>query len=47
MCSVDATVEYKEQGSNGVKGFGTEHDCKDWEQLLHWISKLQATDSPQ
>ena len=47
MCCMDTTLEKKEKGSNGVKGFGTEHSCKDWEQLKQWISKLQLADNPQ
>ena len=41
MCCADTTVETKEEGSIGVKGFGTEHGCKDWEQLREWTSMLQ------
>ena len=47
MCCMDTTAETKERGSNGVKGFGTEHNCKDWEQLMQWISKRHTADKPQ
>ena len=46
ICCADITVERKEENANGVRGFGTEHKCKDWEQLKQWVSKLQAVDEP-
>ncbi|MCJ1285826.1 hypothetical protein MMC26_005167 [Xylographa opegraphella] len=43
MCHADTTVEVKEKGSDGVKGFGTTHHCRDWQQLLQWTSKAQLS----
>ncbi|KAK8067391.1 hypothetical protein PG997_014138 [Apiospora hydei] len=34
MCQPDLTVEVKNVTIGGVKGFGTEHQCKDWDQLI-------------
>ncbi|KAK8041604.1 hypothetical protein PG994_014611 [Apiospora phragmitis] len=34
MCQPDLTVEVKNITIGGVKGFGTEHQCKDWNQLI-------------
>lgn len=48
MCQPDTTVEVKDQAIGGVKGFGTEHQCKDWGQLVEltrtWQTYEQAED---
>ena len=41
MCYADTTVETREPGLNGVKGFGTEHVCKDWDELYKMFSIWQ------
>lgn len=38
MCRPDLTIEIKNEKLGGVTGFGTEHQCKDWAQLLSWVS---------
>ncbi|MCJ1391627.1 hypothetical protein MMC18_004492 [Xylographa bjoerkii] len=45
MCCADSTVEVKEGDADGVKGFGTTHYCRDWEQLVQWTSDVQARSS--
>ena len=42
MCQPDTTVEVKDEVIGGVTGFGTEHKCRDWDQLIAWTSKWQA-----
>lgn len=42
MCYADTAVEVKEEGINGVKGWGTEHQCRDYEELLQWTRDAQA-----
>jgi len=42
MCQPDTTVELKNKTLGGVTGFGTEHQCKDWNQLVRWTKKWQA-----
>lgn len=37
MCQPDLTVELKEEELGGVRGFGTKHQCRDWNQLLGWM----------
>jgi hypothetical protein len=41
MCAADTTVEQTVKASEtevGVPGFGTEHVCKDYHQLVEWTS---------
>ena len=42
MCQPDMTVEVKDDEIGGVKGFGTEHMCKDWSQLMDFTSKWET-----
>ena len=44
MCQPDTTVELKNEELGGVTGFGTEHKCKDWNQLVQWTSKWEDYD---
>ena len=41
MCQPDITVELKNEELGGVTGFGTEHQCKDWGQLMQWTSEWE------
>lgn len=41
MCQPDTTVEVKDEIKGGVSGFGTEHRCSDWGQLIDWTSKWE------
>ncbi|TVY13892.1 Oxidase ustYa [Lachnellula arida] len=41
MCQPDISIEPKVRGMGGVSGFGVEHKCKDWKQLMNWVSKWQ------
>lgn len=41
MCQPDTTVEVKDEAVGGVKGFGTEHQCKDWNQLVLWTTQWE------
>jgi hypothetical protein len=34
MCQPDLTLEVKNLSVGGVAGFGTEHQCRDWNQLM-------------
>lgn len=40
MCQPDLTIERKLDG--GVTGFGTEHECKSWEDLIQWAGKWES-----
>ena len=44
MCQPDLTIEEKDEEKGGVTGFGVEHQCADWEQLVHWTSKWESYD---
>lgn len=35
----------KNEDLGGVTGFGTKHQCKDWEQLLVWVSNWENYNS--
>ena len=43
MCQPDLTVEVKNETIRGVKGFGTAHQCKNWEELMNftktWVAR--------
>jgi len=44
MCTSDTTIEVVEKVENGdigVRGFGTEHKCKDFHQLREWTSQWE------
>ena len=42
MCHADTTVEVVDEKINGVHGFRTEHQCRNWNQLVKWASKQQT-----
>ena len=42
MCQPDLTVEVKDEKLGGVTGFGTEHTCVDWKQLVDWTSEWET-----
>lgn len=42
MCRPDLTVELKEEELGGVRGFGTEHQCHNWDELIAWVSKWES-----
>lgn len=42
MCQPDLTVEVVDEDIGGVTGFGTEHQCRDWSQLLSWMSHWEG-----
>ena len=42
MCMADTTLEVVDEKINGVHGFRTAHQCKDWEELKAWTSEQQA-----
>jgi hypothetical protein len=39
MCHADTTLEPDDVGENGAHGFGVQHNCKDWNQLLENTDK--------
>lgn len=41
MCHADTTLEVVDEKINGVHGFRTVHQCRNWEQLKAWTSKQQ------
>ena len=42
MCEPDTTIEIKNEEMGGVTGFGTEHQCKDWTQLMQWTKDWET-----
>ncbi|KAF7938997.1 uncharacterized protein EAE98_001333 [Botrytis deweyae] len=46
ICRPDTTVEVKDLESNGVTGFGAEHLCVNWNQLVDWVSEWEDYDKP-
>ncbi|KAL9044964.1 MAG: hypothetical protein Q9214_001937 [Letrouitia sp. 1 TL-2023] len=47
MCKPDTTIEVVNETLNGVTGFGTEHQCRDFGQLLDWTSQWEGYDNDQ
>jgi len=41
MCQPDLTIELKDE-LGGVEGFGTDHRCKDWTQLMYWTAEWET-----
>ena len=41
MCAADTTVEIKDEAAGGVHGFGVEHRCANWDQLVGLTTKWQ------
>ena len=41
MCNADTTIEVKDEEINGVRGFGTLHQCKNWRGLVRWTEETQ------
>ncbi|KAM0802769.1 hypothetical protein BDR22DRAFT_93856 [Usnea florida] len=41
VCRPDTTLEFKDKELGGVTGFGTEHVCVDWNQLVEWVSQWE------
>ena len=41
MCNADRTIEIKDN-KGGVLGFGTTHQCVDWQELIHKIDAWNA-----
>ena len=41
MCNADTTLEVVDESVNGVHGFRTEHQCRDWRQLWEWTDRRQ------
>ena len=44
MCQPDTTIEVVNKTLGGVTGFGTEHRCRDWRQLVEWTSQWEGYD---
>ncbi|KAF2705565.1 hypothetical protein K504DRAFT_414493 [Pleomassaria siparia CBS 279.74] len=42
MCQPDLTVEVKDDKLDGATGFGTEHQCMDWNGLVKWTSEWES-----
>ncbi|KAF4633861.1 hypothetical protein G7Y89_g4258 [Cudoniella acicularis] len=41
MCRPDITIEPKNHVRGGVSGFGVQHRCQDWGQVLAWVGKWE------
>ncbi|KAI1258773.1 hypothetical protein F5Y18DRAFT_327458 [Xylariaceae sp. FL1019] len=44
MCAADATLEERDETISGVKGWGTTHQCRDFEALQRWTSDHRYSD---
>jgi hypothetical protein len=41
VCQPDLTLEVASRELDGVTGFGTEHMCVDWEELVGWTKEWE------
>jgi len=41
MCNPDLTMEEKDEEAGGVHGFGVQHRCKRWDELIEWTTAAQ------
>ncbi|PVH94788.1 hypothetical protein DM02DRAFT_478708, partial [Periconia macrospinosa] len=46
MCKPDLTVEVKNRTLGGVTGFGTVHQCRNWDQLMQWVGNWEDVGAP-
>lgn len=49
LCSGDTTLEGRTYDSSGAEvpiGWGSYHECKDWEQISAWVNARQPWDGP-
>lgn len=44
MCQPDLTIEIQDDDLGGVTGFGIEHQCVDWGELIDWTSEWETYD---
>ena len=42
MCNPDLTLEVKDDELGGVTGFGTEHQCVNWDELVGWTTHWET-----
>ena len=42
MCHADTTIEEKDVAAGGVHGFGVEHQCRDWDELVALTRQWQT-----
>ena len=42
VCQPDLTLEVKDDELGGVTGFGTEHQCVNWKELVDWTTQWEA-----
>ncbi|KAF2107982.1 hypothetical protein BDV96DRAFT_588054 [Lophiotrema nucula] len=42
MCQPDLTLEVVNASLDGVTGFGTQHMCVNWKELVDWTSEWET-----
>ncbi|KAH7385372.1 hypothetical protein DE146DRAFT_680987 [Phaeosphaeria sp. MPI-PUGE-AT-0046c] len=42
VCQPDLTLEVRDDELGGVTGFGTEHQCINWQELLDWTTQWET-----
>ena len=47
MCNADVTVEKNIPEIGGIKGFGLEHQCKSYEDIIQWTIDRQKDGEAQ
>lgn len=47
MCNADVTVERNDPSIGGIRGFGINHQCKNWEDVVGWTLDRQKAGQDQ
>jgi hypothetical protein len=44
MCSADTAIEPWKDEIHGVDGFGSEHQCRDFDLVYRWAEQFRSSD---
>lgn len=44
MCHADTNIEPIEESLGGVRGFGVEHHCRNFDSVMSWITEWETKD---
>jgi len=47
MCNADVTIERNDPGIGGIRGFGINHQCKKWDEVVQWTIDRQKAGEEQ
>jgi hypothetical protein len=47
MCNADVTIEKNDPDIGGIRGFGIDHQCKKWDDIIRWTLGRQRIGEEQ